>query len=71
MRASKIVEGLKILANYTIPGGLEKLSVEAQHDIIYCGPDIQQKSVTQEDTKRLEELGWHYDEESESWAAFT
>lgn len=69
--AHEIIEGLKILAQYQIPGGLEELDVCAEHDIICCGPNIKWAHITQEDREKLEELGWHFDDEADSWSRFT
>lgn len=69
--AHQLIEGMKVLAQYQIPGGLEGLEVDAQHDIIYCGPNIKWKHITEEDKKKLEELGWHLDEQLQCWARFT
>jgi hypothetical protein len=42
----------------------------AEHDILYAGPGEGQL-VTPEEETTLEEYGWHFDEEVESWALFT
>ena len=64
MKAAKLVEGLQILMKYG------EVDVEAQHDIIYCGPE-DPPTMTDEDRTRLEELGFHVDSETDSWAHFT
>ena len=43
--------------------------VAAEHDEIYAGPDPQ--DVSDEDLARLEVLGWHADEETQSFYHFT
>jgi hypothetical protein len=46
------------------------LSTSAEHDQIYCGgPDRDQ--LPQEILVELEELGFFWDEELESWSCFT
>lgn len=60
----EVIEGLKILKTYGAG------SIDAQHDIIYAGPDEDSK-MSKEDVKKLKELGWHYDKEFSCWARFT
>jgi len=60
---NQVLEGLKIFAKY---GGDEYL-VAAEHDVIFAGP---WEPLSEEDNKRLEELGWHFDEYADSWAKF-
>lgn len=69
--AHQVTGGMFILSMYQVPGGLEGLQVDAQHDVIYCGPNIKSHLITAEDKKKLDELGWHFDEETECWAKFT
>ena len=53
---------------FTIFAKYEGDSLHAEHDILYAGPsDI--ASMSPEDVKRLDELGWFI--EDESWAKFT
>jgi hypothetical protein len=71
-----VVEGLEILAKTAkLPEGLrekgetdrrQSLLGGANHDIIY-GPDA---DPSDEDKTRLEELGWHFDEDSDCWSRF-
>ena len=68
--ALQISGGMSILSMYE-KKGLEGLKVDAQHDVIYCGPNINPNKIIDEDKKKLEELGWHFDEECECWARFT
>ena len=73
---SEVVEGLEILAKTAkVPAGLaEKGETDtrtahiggANHDIIY-GPDC---DPSPEDIKRLEELGWHVDSDTDCWSRF-
>lgn len=63
--AKKIIAGLDIMQKH----GLE-VEVDAQHDVLYAGPGIDGE-LTDEDKKKLEELGWHWDEEFDCWSIFT
>jgi len=60
----KVIEGLTILMKHGAT------HVEGQHDIIFAGPEID-ASITEDEKTRLKELGWHFDEETDSWAKFT
>lgn len=62
--AKKIVEGLQILMKHG------EVAVDAQHDILCAGPGIDGE-LTDEEKAKLVELGWHWDEECDSWAHFT
>lgn len=61
----KIVGGLEIIAKYDG----DRTYVAAEHDVIFAGPRHPEK-VTIEDRKALEKLGWHFDDEVDSWARF-
>jgi len=73
---AQVVEGLEILAKTAdVPRGLAEDGETdtrtahlggAEHDILW-GP---QANPSEEDKQRLEELGWHYDVESNGWARF-
>ena len=73
---AEVVEGLEILAKTaSVPKGLaEKGETDtrtarlggASHDIIW-GPEA---DPSDEDKKRLDELGWHFDSESDVWSRF-
>lgn len=62
--AQEVIDGLTILMKHGA------ISVEAQHDILYAGPGIDGE-LTDEEKAKLEQLGWHFDEETDSWARFT
>lgn len=57
----QLIEGLAILGKYAP-------EIAAEHDIIYAGPDANE--VTPGDKIQLESLGWHIDNNSDSWARF-
>lgn len=59
----KIRMGLEILEKYTGADG----EVDAQHDIIYAGPES--GVVSEEDFAKLRELGWRNN--GEGWEHFT
>ena len=63
-----IVEGLNILRTYIEDGKHDQLG-GAEHDIIY-GPDVAPDLVSEEDQKRLDDLGWFVDSEVDSYAHF-
>jgi hypothetical protein len=60
----KVAEGLLILSGYG------EAEVCAEHEIIYAGPFNDAANISAKDQMKLEELGWHIDEDSESWAHF-
>ena len=72
----EVVEGLEILAKTAeVPvclaeqGQTDRREADlggADHDIIY-GPDA---DPSEEDKERLDELGWHFDDEADCWARF-
>jgi hypothetical protein len=65
---STIIAGLTILAKYE-PKGLDSWGVAAEHDTIYAGGTPPRK-MSDEDRKELYRLGWHWDDEVESWCRF-
>ena len=73
---AEVVEGLEILAKTaSVPLGLAEKGENdrrtahlggADHDVIW-GPDA---DPSDEDKTRLEQLGWHFDEELDCWSRF-
>lgn len=61
----KVIEGLQILSRYP-----ESSNVNAERDIIYAGPPSSEV-VSDDDRKRLHDLGWHVSSEFGCWARFT
>lgn len=66
-----VIEGLKILREHDD----RSHGVYAGHDVICAGPspgldETAEEAVGEEDAERLEELGWHVDSETDSWACF-
>ena len=72
----EVVEGLEILAKtaeapvcLAEQGQTDRREADlggADHDIIW-GPDA---DPSDEDKERLDELGWHFDDEADCWARF-
>jgi hypothetical protein len=54
-----LAEAFNIFAKY----GEGKWMTQAEHDVIYAGPD--HHDVSQEDKDRLEALGWHFNKDGE------
>lgn len=66
---AKVITGLVILAKYNDQGQTAHLQ-GAEHDIIY-GPSLDENAqMSAQDHQALQEAGWHWDEEWESWAHF-
>jgi len=64
---AKWSEAFAIFAKYASEE--ERQSTSTEHDIIYSGPSP--SIVSEEDTKRLEELGWNTNEEYDCFYKFT
>jgi len=72
----QLVDGLEILAKTaSVPAGLAEQGVTdvreaeingASHDVV-CGPDA---DPDESQVVRLEELGWHFDDEYDCWSLF-
>lgn len=60
-----LAEAFTILAKYND----ESYVTDAEHDILYAQVDADK--VTDEDMKKLDELGWHVDSEYGCMAMFT
>lgn len=59
-------EGLDIISKY-----IEDGDIAAEHDQIWAGPDdASEMNISEEDLKRLDELGWFIDEEFDCWTHF-
>jgi uncharacterized protein YeaC (DUF1315 family) len=61
-RAEELARGIQLILKYE-----PRAECEAQHDVLYCGGNKTQESLKQQ----LTDLGWHYDDDCESWAFFT
>ena len=61
-----LIEALTIMAKYDD----DSHPVAAEHDVIYAGVGINLGDVSQEDLKRLEELGWTHDKEFDCLSKF-
>jgi hypothetical protein len=60
----KVFEGLKILLKYEPKG-----DCCAEHDEFYAGQFPPEK-MEEADVKKLDDLGWHWDESLPSWRKF-
>lgn len=47
-----------------------QVSVSAEHDIIYAGPNGLEVELTELEKELLDKAGWHYEDEVDSWARF-
>lgn len=50
------IESINIFASYADGGTDSSFEISAEHDELYAGPDPE--TVSEEDKKRLDELGW-------------
>ena len=68
----EIVGGLQLIASFSPIGDIE---TSAEHDVLYAGParehDLDHDWATVEVKAALELLGWHWDEDVDSFAHFT
>lgn len=67
MKVNDIIEGLQIIQK-SKPDGASDYHFRAEHDVIYVG-DLNWV-MTEEDKKRMEELGWTADENAGGWSTF-
>lgn len=63
-----IIEGLQLVAKYCEHGEETQFAIEGQHDIIYARSDQTKEEWSEKDVKRMEELGWFWSNDAESWA---
>jgi len=61
----ELIEGFNILIKYS-----DKGDVCAEHDVIYASSEIEENTMSMEDVAKMDELGWHWDEDADSWAKF-
>jgi len=67
-KISDIIAGLQLLCKY-VEKGEETHLAGADHEIIYSPVHIEH-DISSEDLNKLEELGWHKDEDSKCWSNF-
>jgi hypothetical protein len=73
------MEALTILARYMEKGMEQPFFTAAEHDVLYVHTESDKSTDDwtarpakgSADGKRLRELGWHFDGESDGWAYFT
>lgn len=63
-----LIESFHIFAKFAEKGYQAAYILNAEHDIIY-GPENPPRATLE--GQRLEALGWHWEEDVESWAMFT
>lgn len=64
-----IIEGFAILRSYDEASSRE---VNTDHDTLWAGSeDFGLDDYTAQDRARLEELGWHFDDNIDRWAIYT
>jgi hypothetical protein len=63
-QAAKIIKALQVLEKYG------PVNVEAEHDVIYAGPEGEPE-YSDVDKLALDELGWHFEADVGNWAKFT
>lgn len=66
MTTTNIIEGLQLI-NKSKPEGESDYHFRAEHDEVWAGS--LDWPMSEEDKKRMEELGWHADEDCDGWRA--
>lgn len=66
MNQRRLLEGLQILKDYAGDD-----DVAAEHDIIYFGTIEDPTEVNPEDVKKLDDLGFFYDDDLKCWCCYT
>lgn len=67
-RLDRLIEGLTILRKYQTED--ERIDFCAEHDVLYVGPEMH-GVVSEEDFAALEKLGFHWDEDLDTFVVFT
>ena len=64
---NNVLQGLQIIARH-----VEDTGPEFGHDIIWAGGDFDDvvEKMSEEEVHEMATLGWHYDDDSNSWAHF-
>lgn len=65
MKNKDFIEGVRIIGKHCDP---ESYQVAVEHDQFWFGST--EEITDEEDIKKLEELGWFIDEDSDAWSAF-
>ncbi len=63
-----VIQGLQLIAKYCEHGEETQFAVEGGHEIIYARSDQHKEEWSEEDAKRMEELGWFWESDGEGWA---
>lgn len=63
-----LIESLQIFLKYT---GDMDYPTHCEHDVMYCAHGFGPEVMSEEDVKRLDKLGWHWDgDDLECWLSF-
>lgn len=65
-----VIAGLEILAKHAA-NGRKTHGIDAQHEIIFAGPDVTEDKLPLEDVEALKVAGWRWDQSVHAWARFT
>lgn len=61
-----IIAGLQILVKYEKPTA----HICAEHDEIFAGPNLTPDKISADDIKALNDAGWTWNPDSDSWHMF-
>lgn len=64
----QVIDGLEVLAKHGDGYGQH---VMGEHDVIYAAESVNRDTLSAEERVAMEAAGWHWDDETESWARFT
>jgi len=66
--AEGLIAGLQFLIKKANNSYVE---TNAEHDVIFAGPELREDDFSEEEKKQMVEFGWHWSKEADSWAYFT
>lgn len=66
-----LILALNIFANYCEKGLAHTYGLQAEHDVLYGPADNAAIPEDSQEGRLLIMLGWHYEDDVESWAYFT
>jgi hypothetical protein len=67
MKLAEMIEGMQIIAKHVEAEARDQYCVQAEHDQFWCGD--YHLPLSEDEKKRMEELGWFKD--NDSWSCFT
>lgn len=65
---NNLIESLQIFSKYFDAD--EKWPTNCEHDILILCVADDEEGITEEDVKRLDELGWFWSDEYECWCSY-